>query len=1016
MNAQDYAEWCRLSGLYVANYSHLDRYRTYAKVLSPAGVTVAIVSEFLADASPSLDPIDWRTNRVYEPGSQQDERVKLTATALAQVGAPALAQSVATAQNKSPFAALAGLMSGGNPGGLPDLASLAKSVNPLDMLQALQASLTGNSSALSEPDLAPEATASKRETRSQVEELLEQFTQAHAAELRQDIERHGDPRLVAGYSLDGRMKELDVLQKRYASHQAQRDAIETVTKVMAKIPKLIAQKTEGKEKKAATHLKQLVRTFQEQSRELRKVPAEDRCPEWTKIMPQVEAFEASQTALVKPDVFGNSQLKQAAEAIGPVVSKTNRKTTELAWDKARGLECDWTTFALVVSVPAKSQEAMSRALQAVEHLRAEFGALQQQWRAQVLDSFREIYQGQLLDDELDEYELDAQGEPTDEAILGHVNSGDLYLSATDATGSDFTLVAHLDVEWDPEHGLELVSDVDFHQEEASSATGSSIPGSSPLAGEALDLHGLTFERAGPPLTAADLDGFEAAANFKLPSDYREFLLHTNGGVPAKTQLVISMHGDEQLWTIERFLSLTLDPNTSSSANADSLPSALRLPTGASLQSHLLPIARARQGTFPPRAVGNPLLCIVLQGKRAGRVILFEADGMLPPAEDVATEKLLRAALDDAIRSPITAAPTLSKLCKKLQPATAVNFPEWVRFIRENQVDAFLNWLARGGSLKERFKDRSEPFQPSVVDLVAAEGSPELLERLTSGQRISARQLLESWQGYMPQDIPRFEQLMAFLPPADWSAVLTSPAVWDHPSVWEKLAGAGVDFNMQFHHERRTPLQLAILAGRKEAVRWLLDHGADPHKQDRFHQDSFQLATTALGRACLPVLQAHAPPIAAPDSTDSAAAQIPGLVELTTAANQLPADKTLRLVVEMTSPPVTQLEQVYYAEVGCHYRLTFELGNTQVTYNDTRSPRQDYLHAPNWPDALFSPIVQWPQLTPLWDTLQVVEFEFSKAVKSRKYTPTPRPDLSSAARSTLEQAFTRSAARERRPTD
>jgi hypothetical protein len=252
--------------------------------------------------------------------------------------------------------------------------------------------------------------------------------------------------------------------------------------------------------------------------------------------------------------------------------------------------------------------------------------------------------------------------------------------------------------------------------------------------------------------------------------------------------------------------------------------------------------------------------------------------------------------------------------------------------------------------------------------------------------------------------------MPLLPPADWYAVLEFPAVWEYPPIWDKLAAGGVDFNRPFHHEKHTPLHMAVLAGRPEAVRWLLAHGADPRQQDRFRQDAFSFAETALGRSCLKVLQeseaSRAPSGAAANDAKN---DLPGLAELTAAANQLPTGKTLRLQIEMTSPPVTQLEKVYYAQVGCHYRLTFEFGNAQVTYNDTRSPRQDYLHANNWPDALFLPIVQWPALTPLWDTLQVVEFELSKAVKSRNYSPTPRSDLSAAARITLEQAFTPAAA-------
>ena len=46
-------------------------------------------------------------------------------------------------------------------------------------------------------------------------------------------------------------------------------------------------------------------------------------------------------------------------------------------------------------------------------------------------------------------------------------------------------------------------------------------------------------------------------------------------------------------------------------------------------------------------------------------------------------------------------------------------------------------------------------------------------------------------------------------------------------------------------------------------------------------------------------------------------------------------------------------------------------------------------------------------------MQVTEFELAKAMKSRKYIPTPRPDLHAAAESTLKQSFNAEEAANRR---
>lgn len=135
--AENYAEWCGLSGLYLANLSHVDRYRVYGKALSPAGLTVAIVSDFLDDANPALDVDDWRTYRVYEFGPGKTERVERTVAALREIGANGLAEAVGSSRSNSPFEALQSMWEGG----APDIDALAKSVNAFDMVASLRKSL-----------------------------------------------------------------------------------------------------------------------------------------------------------------------------------------------------------------------------------------------------------------------------------------------------------------------------------------------------------------------------------------------------------------------------------------------------------------------------------------------------------------------------------------------------------------------------------------------------------------------------------------------------------------------------------------------------------------------------------------------------------------------------------------------------------------------------------------------------------------------------------------------------------
>lgn len=86
---------------------------------------------------------------------------------------------------------------------------------------------------------------------------------------------------------------------------------------------------------------------------------------------------------------------------------------------------------------------------------------------------------------------------------------------------------------------------------------------------------------------------------------------------------------------------------------------------------------------------------------------------------------------------------------------------------------------------------------------------------------------------------------------------------------------------------------------------------------------------------------------------------------------------------------------------------------KVIYKDMNSPRQSYLYSDNWPSYLFTPILQWPELRILWDTLTVVDVDIPKALKSRKYQPELRPELLDVARSTLEQTFDSQEAEARR---
>jgi hypothetical protein len=135
---------------------------------------------------------------------------------------------------------------------------------------------------------------------------------------------------------------------------------------------------------------------------------------------------------------------------------------------------------------------------------------------------------------------------------------------------------------------------------------------------------------------------------------------------------------------------------------------------------------------------------------------------------------------------------------------------------------------------------------------------------------------------------------------------------------------------------------------------------------------------------------------------NAAFDIPGAHELWDAAQQLPNGVGLVLSLQIKSPPVTDVEKAYYHE--SHYLLSMDVRGDKVTFKDMQTPRQDYLYAGGWPTFLFAPILQWPELTPLWETLEVREFDWGQAIRKRRYQGKLRGDLQVWARSALNLSF------------
>src|SRR5438874_7470443 len=113
LTAADYCDWCKYAGLYLANLSHADRYRTFQQKISRAGVAVKVVYDLLASNPGGLDLQAWRNGDVYEMGSEAGFRIEQTALALEEIGAPRAAAKVRTLRNTSIFGGIQEMVTGG---------------------------------------------------------------------------------------------------------------------------------------------------------------------------------------------------------------------------------------------------------------------------------------------------------------------------------------------------------------------------------------------------------------------------------------------------------------------------------------------------------------------------------------------------------------------------------------------------------------------------------------------------------------------------------------------------------------------------------------------------------------------------------------------------------------------------------------------------------------------------------------------------------------------------------------
>jgi len=824
LTAADYAEWCQLAGLYLHNVSHADRYRTFQQKISREGLAVRIVHDLLESNQGGLDLQTWRNSDVYEFGDDAAFRIEQTALALEAIGAPRAAAKIRNLCNTS----MSGMLMEGmdNFGSMMDM---MKSVDPAKLMEEFRANVArampdmAAKAGMPIPEKKPVPPDQEIESWEQVEHLLAEYVRANVVALGGDMAKHGDPRSEPGFDPEKRMAELERLRMSDIDREAQTEVAPKMNELMQKMDQQVAKNPKIKPGKLA----KARREFLEHYRRYADRTKEDLLPETQKWLEKARQFQAKHAAIFRPQPIDDPALLKRLAGIGAYGVDMGSKQVSLRWEEPAGLTCDWTEFSLSLRYGIGDAKTLAMLLGAYDRLKARFAKHAAELRQEVLQSF-DIHREFLERFGYDDYELDDEGKPTEKSIFEHAGGGAIHISTGDYGDDDEGADAGEDagaviqvffgVDWDDEHGLEL-----FLEDE---------PEPSPAAAQLAPPTGVTFSDAGPPFTEPALAAFEKAHDVKLPAEYRQFLLMQNGGVPEPNHLKVKMQGGPGMPMYVEHL-FSVEPPSQPLEHG--LGDAIDLYRAEGKPDQFLPIGRVRMSGFGDGMTRADLL-IGLTGKKAGKILAAVAmdpammGGAAPGGGDAAQIAAMMAMMYE--EACIAVAPSFAEFLARLAPAPGQSIPAWLQAIRTGDVAAFQKWLQAKGKLDEEYVPYGEMRRLSVLDYLALEAPPAMLQELVAQKAVNTNQLRARWERWSLK-LERFRELLPILGKGQLPFAFLAPAIWDDSELLKELLAAGVDLNIGVGEEGETPLHLAIRNRRPDGVRWLLEHGASPSKPDKY---------------------------------------------------------------------------------------------------------------------------------------------------------------------------------------
>ena len=186
------------------------------------------------------------------------------------------------------------------------------------------------------------------ESREQIEHLLDQYLQAHQADLEADLDKHGDPRRQPGFTRERREVELDALRARDADRSLQRDEAMTLQDVLDKLEKQLVKNP----KTSTETVRHSRRTILDGIKIFGHRPADKLLPAMRQWVERANRFIEQYPAIFHPQPINDPTLLARLQELGPYEVETSKSSVNIHWDRPNSLACDWTTFGLEIEFTA----------------------------------------------------------------------------------------------------------------------------------------------------------------------------------------------------------------------------------------------------------------------------------------------------------------------------------------------------------------------------------------------------------------------------------------------------------------------------------------------------------------------------------------------------------------------------------------------------------------------------------------------------------------------------------------